>query len=266
MRPPVYFISQVPAYLDRALYISKHGDGVKHFAVYDNSEEYFEKVGIYPMGSETYKVELCVLRKPSGYHAKDDARFLVDLDAGGTSMCIQERCIGREAVEAEVSLPMEHAKDFSISTKTGLSSVETDGELSYPLPDKQTRKALIRYPYLTISGKSASDQNVEPVHLQWRISPLENGPLRYDLVNLQQTPRGDDDSESSIVAVYHHEGFESELPTSYSRGVLLVPATSTSAFNLIVVSSLLGILSSVRQQPTLKKKSRIRSLIPRSSI
>ncbi|KAF4959280.1 hypothetical protein FSARC_10797 [Fusarium sarcochroum] len=260
MRPPVYFISQVPAHLDRALYIPRHGDGVTHFALYDISKEYFEEVGMHPMGSESYKIELYVLRKPSGYHVGDNARFLVNLDASGTSMSIQERCIGREAVEAEVSLPTKQAKGFSIRSKTSAASVEINGELSYPLPDKHTKKAHIRYPYLTVFTKSTSDQ-VGPVHLQWQVHPLQDGPLRYELVDLQRRSRGHD-SESSILAIYHHLGFESELPTSYSHGALLVPSNSTSAFEVKIVSSLIGVLSSVRQQSAFEKKSRIKSLIP----
>jgi hypothetical protein len=92
-------ISHVPSRLTKALYIPKHDDTTSHFAIYDISKEYSEKVGVHPMGSESYKVELCLLRKPSGYHAGDNARFLVDVDA---SVSIHERVMGRDPLDAEV--------------------------------------------------------------------------------------------------------------------------------------------------------------------
>ncbi|KAF5620183.1 hypothetical protein F52700_11503 [Fusarium sp. NRRL 52700] len=92
-------ISHAPERLAKALYIPKHDDTTSHFAIYDISKEYSEKVGVHPMGSESYKVELCLLRKPSGYHAGDNARFLVDVDA---SVSIHERVMGRDPLDAEV--------------------------------------------------------------------------------------------------------------------------------------------------------------------
>jgi hypothetical protein len=91
----------------------------------------------------------------------------------------------------------------------------------------------------------------------WQVHPAEKGPLRYELVDMER--RGDDDG--SILAIYHHHGFESELPTSYSHGVLLLPATSTPLFDITVVSSLMALLATIRKQPAARKRSRLRSLI-----
>jgi hypothetical protein len=145
-----------------------------------------------------------------------------------------------------------------IHETTGKVVEQLSTEMSYPLPDKGTKRQLIRYPYLTISSKSA-DNETQLSGLEWQVHPVDKGPLRYELVDLEQRHRGNDDS--STLAIYHHHGFENDLPTSYSHGVLLLPFDSSPAFDITVVSSLLVLLSTVRKQSTVQKQSRIRSLI-----
>lgn len=101
VNPMKNIISHVPAHLSKVLYIPRHTAEIAHFAVYDITQQYADKLGNLPMGSEGYKVELCLLRKPGGYHVGDDARFLVNLDSRG-SVSIQERCIGRQPLEGEM--------------------------------------------------------------------------------------------------------------------------------------------------------------------
>jgi hypothetical protein len=152
------------------------------------------------------------------------------------------------------SPPISQEKEYSFHTHTSATSVHSSGRLSYPLPEKNTKKQLIRYPYLTVT-----DRDTDGDRYEWQVHPTEKGPLRYEMVDLGGKRSGD--GESSILAIYHHHGFESELPTSHSHGVLLLPSTSTSEFDIAVVSSLLALLSAVRQQSTLKNKSRLRSLM-----
>ncbi|KAF5538546.1 hypothetical protein FNAPI_11086 [Fusarium napiforme] len=140
-------ISHVPSRLTKALYIPKHDDTTSHFAIYDISKEYSEKVGVHPMGSESYKVELCLLRKPSGYHAGDNARFLVDVDA---SVSITERVMGRDPLDAEVSSPIDGDGSVTLQIHSGGSSGELSARECYPLPEKETKKRIIRYPYMSI--------------------------------------------------------------------------------------------------------------------
>jgi hypothetical protein len=94
-------ISHVPANLSRVLYIPKHTAETTDFAVYNITQQYADKLGSLPMGSEGYKVELFLLRKPDGCHAGDDARFLVNFDGSGL-VTIQERCIGRQPLEGDM--------------------------------------------------------------------------------------------------------------------------------------------------------------------
>ncbi|EWG48786.1 hypothetical protein FVEG_08455 [Fusarium verticillioides 7600] len=243
-------ISHVPAHLTKALYIPKYDDTTSHFAIYDISKEYSEKVGVHPMGSESYKVELCLLRKPSGYHVGDNARFLVDVDA---SVSIHERVMGRDPLDAEVSSPIEGDGSATLQVHSGDSSSELTARECYPLPEKETKKRTIRYPYMSIDRDFGDFSR----HCDWRVHPSEKGPLRYELVDRGR--QGDDDG--SILAIYHHHGFESELPTSYSHGVLLLPVDSTPIFDITVVSSLIALLATIRKQPAARKRSRFRSLM-----
>ncbi|KAL9562708.1 hypothetical protein ACKAV7_013272 [Fusarium commune] len=244
-------ISHVPAHLTKALYIPKHDNSITHFAIYDISKEYSEKVGVNPMGSESYKVELCLLRKPSGYHVGDNARFLVDVDA---SVAIHERVMGRDPLDAEVSSPIEGDRSVTLQIHTGDSSFELTGQECYPLPRKETKKRIVRYPYMSMDGDFGGSG---AYHCEWQVHPVEKGPLRYELVDLDRRGNGD----GSILAIYHHHGFESELPTSYNHGVLLLPDNSTPLFDITVVSSLMALLATIRKQPAARKRSRFRSLM-----
>ncbi|CVL07001.1 uncharacterized protein FPRN_13906 [Fusarium proliferatum] len=243
-------ISHVPERFTKALYIPKHDDTTSHFAIYDISKEYSEKVGVHPMGSESYKVELCLLRKPSGYHAGDNAQFLVDVDA---SVSIHERIMGRDPLDAEVSSPIDGDGSVTLQIHSGHSSFELTARECYPLPEKETKKRIIRYPYMSIDGAFADSHR----RCDWQVHPAEKGTLRYDLVDLERN--GDDDG--SILAIYHHHGFESELPITYNNGVLLLPVDSTPSFDITVVSSLMALLATIRRQPAARKRSRFRSLM-----
>ncbi|WZH49622.1 uncharacterized protein QYS62_010825 [Fusarium acuminatum] len=230
VNPMKNIISHVPAHLSKVLYIPKHTAETTHFAVYDITQQYADRLGRLPMGSEGYKVELFLLRKPDGSHVGDDARFLVTFDGCG----------------------------ILIHDTTGEVIERASTESNYPLPDKETKKQLIRYPYLTMSSKSA-DNETQLSGLEWQVHPVDNGPLRYELVDPEQ--KRQDNGDNSIRAIYHHHGFENDLPTSYSHGILLLPFDSSPLLDITVVSSLLVLLSTVRKQSTVQKQSRIRSLI-----
>ncbi|KAG8672295.1 hypothetical protein FPOAC2_05673 [Fusarium poae] len=252
-------ISQVPPSFTKVFYIPKHNAEVSNFAVYDISEQYRDKIGKLPMGSEDYKVELCILRKPNGEHVGDNARFLVNVGNDNTSMSVRERTLGQDPAEADVSFPTSENNEYSVLTHTSTKSVRGSGHLIFPLSEKQMKKEIIRYPYLAFTGSIFGDKDAENSHYEWQVHPDEKGALRYEFVSLGE--KHTDDLDNSVLAIYHHHGFENDLPTSHSHGVLLLPPTSTSEFDITVLASLLALLSAVRQQPTLKKRSRIRSLI-----
>ncbi|KAI6752433.1 hypothetical protein HG530_013802 [Fusarium avenaceum] len=239
VNPMKNIISHVPAHLSKVLYIPRHNAEIAHFAVYDITQQYADKLGSIPMGSEDYKVELCLLRKPGGCHVGDDARFLVNSDSSGL-FSIQERCIGRQPLEGNISRSDDDTNNILIHNTKGEVVERIFLESSYPLPEKKTKKQLIRYPYLNMSSESANSET-QLSGLEWQVHPIEAGPLRYELVDPEQRRQGNGDS--SILAIYHHHGFENDLPTSYSHGVLLLPSNSSPLLEITVVSGLLVLLS-----------------------
>ncbi|KAM0230291.1 hypothetical protein ACHAPO_009284 [Fusarium lateritium] len=252
-------ISQVPSHFTKVFYIPKHNDKVSNFAVYDISEQYSDKIGKLPMGSEDYKVELCILRKPNGEHVGDNARFLVDVGSDDTSMSIRERTMGQDPVEAQVSHPNPQNDDYVVHTHTGSTSARSSGRLTFPLTEKHMKKEIIRYPYLAFNDDIFRNNYAERSQYEWQVHPVKKGALRYELVNFGE--KRSEDRDHSILAIYHHHGFEDDLPTTHSHGFLLLPSTSTSEFDISALSSLLALLSAVRQHARLKKRSRIRCLM-----
>lgn len=155
-------------------------------------------------------------------------------------------------------MPTSQEKGFSFHTHSIYTSTHSSGYLGYPLPEKYIKRQLVRYPYLTLTGSFFGDRGRNDNRYEWQVHPTEKGPLRYELVDMQHKGSGDDDS--SVLAIYHHHGFESELPTNYSHGVLLLPSNSTSQFDIAIISSLLTLLSAVRCY-SVQKRSRFRSLM-----
>lgn len=168
--------------------------------------------------------------------------------------CKFDKC-GEKAYTDKIgrSSPIDGDGSVTLQIRSGHSSFGLTARECYPLPEKETKKRMIRYPYLSIDGAFEDSHH----RCEWQVHPAEKGPLRYDLVGLER--QGDDDG--SILAIYHHHGFESELPTSYNNGVLLLPVDSTPSFDITVVSSLMALLATIRRQPAAQKRSRFRSLM-----
>ncbi|VTO84546.1 unnamed protein product [Fusarium graminearum] len=176
-------ISEVPSHLTKVLYFPRHNEEVSHFPIYEISEQYFDKIGKLPMGSRDYKVELCLLRKPNGEFLGDNARFLVDVGDDSTSMSVRERILGQDPVEARVLLPNSQETEYSIHTDTSTTSAHSSGHLVFPLPEKQTKRQLVRYPYFAITSVIFGDKDANDSRYEWQVHPNEKGPLRYELVD-----------------------------------------------------------------------------------
>lgn len=87
------------------------------------------------------------------------------------------------------------------------------------------------------------------------------GSLRYDLID--QNRKFPNDENDSIVAIYHHCGFEKDLHATFSEGIVLLPVMEDPVLDITIVSSLLFLLHSVRKQDPRVKKSRARSILRR---
>ncbi|KAJ3531494.1 hypothetical protein NM208_g8856 [Fusarium decemcellulare] len=251
--------SHLPKHLSRVLYFPKHNESTSHLPIYDISQRYSEALGKIPFGSRKYKIELALLWKPRGTNLGDVTRFLVDVNPNGCSSTVRERCIGRDALEADISLPSQQGEGFRLSTQTRATTSQSHARLRYPMPDKTTKHELIRYPYLTISHESAHDRDEPSFFLEWQVHLVIGGPMRYDLIDLEKQSQGSS-YDDSIVAVFHHCGFEPDLPSAFSEGILLLPEEEQPMLDVTAVSSLFGLLHSVRKR---EKRSRMKSIFRR---
>lgn len=83
--------------------------------------------------------------------------------------------------------------------------------------------------------------------------------MRYDLIDLSKKSQGHE--SESIVAIYHHCGFEKDLPTNYSEGVVLLQGTQDPVLEATIMSSLLCLLHAVRSRDVGVKRSRTKSIL-----
>lgn len=83
--------------------------------------------------------------------------------------------------------------------------------------------------------------------------------LRYDLIDRAQNSL--DEENDSIVAIYHHCGFDQDLNIPFSEGIVLLPGVENPLLDITIVSSLLCLLHAVRGQGIGVKRSRAKSIL-----
>lgn len=116
---------------------------------------------------------------------------------------------------------------------------------SFPIEPSQRGDVKIPHPYFTLKGFRSSI-------LQGQIRPIENGLLRYTLVDL-----GDPNLTTRVRAIYHHVGLGPSLSIGYSEGVLLLPEhEEVMGLEGVVVASVLWLLGQLRMLGSQKKKKR----------
>lgn len=77
-------LSESPAHLSRALYISRHDRTTLHLPLYDVSARYAETVGDLPIGTSKYTVKLGLMQRPRGDGTDDiPVAYTVDFSQGG---------------------------------------------------------------------------------------------------------------------------------------------------------------------------------------
>ncbi|EEU38699.1 uncharacterized protein NECHADRAFT_45614 [Fusarium vanettenii 77-13-4] len=249
-----------PAHLARALYLPIHTHNTSHLPIYDISDHYFETLGPFPLGERKYKIEFCLLLKPCGDHPEDDVRYLVDMDSSGLPATIRERCIGRDALEVAMQVQSIECETRP-ADRPRSSSQRTQG-LVYAAPVEPTTDGSTRCPSLELDlGASKSKDATPPRSFKWQLYMDNPGSLRYDLIKQKQNSL--DGGYNSIVAIYHHCGFEKDLCTNFSEGVILLPGMEDPVLDITIISSLLFLLHSVRKQGTGVKKSRAKSILRR---
>ncbi|KAI8221659.1 hypothetical protein K4K54_007520 [Colletotrichum sp. SAR 10_86] len=86
-------LSNTPANLSRVVYIPRHRDITVHLPLYDVSNTYFDAVKKEPIGSSKYKLNLAMMRRPSGDGTDGEVRYLVDFqeDAKEKTVVVERR-------------------------------------------------------------------------------------------------------------------------------------------------------------------------------
>jgi hypothetical protein len=254
-----------------------HTHNTSHLPIYDISERYFETLGPFLLGTRKYKIEFCLLLKPYGNYPKDDVRYLVDMDSSGFPATIRERCIGRDALEVAMQVQsiecetriadcprssFQRAKEFSLAIQSPTARPCIGARLAYAAPVEPTTDGLTRCPSLELKLSAPGSKSATPPRsFKWQLHMDNPGSLRYDLID--QNRKFPNDENDSIVAIYHHCGFEKDLHATFSEGIVLLPVMEDPVLDITIVSSLLFLLHSVRKQDPRVKKSRARSILRR---
>lgn len=180
-------------------------------------------------------------------------------------------------LRADRTIPAASGGDFVLSFALPDSTeVNVPINTSYPIPPSSTKLGTIKHPYFTFSNSSLFSN----VIFQWQVHPVTDGPNRYTLVALPQTPHAEDDASSppedgssppqpeanakdpDIKAIYNHVGLTSSISKGYSEGFLLLPhgqSQKEEEWEDVLVASLLAVLQTVRSiSPTQKEKKRVR--------
>lgn len=129
--------------------------------------------------------------------------------------------------------------------------------VSFPIPPTLRSGRAVPHPYFALSRPG----DTTTATLQWQIHPVQDGPLRYTLIDLAAEEAASEmplveveveeqlAAQSGIRAIYHHIGLGTSLSIDHSEGILLLPepvGPEDAAWEGVVVASLLGLLSQVR--------------------
>jgi hypothetical protein len=95
-------LSGTPQHLTRALYIPHHSNKTTHIPVYDVTAQYSAAVGDAPIGTSRYKVQLCLMRKPTCSSIDVDVRYLYYVDTVSGTAAIDERCLGWDGQQIQM--------------------------------------------------------------------------------------------------------------------------------------------------------------------
>lgn len=131
--------------------------------------------------------------------------------------------------------------DYSL----GFGNQKIEVKSSFPVPDSVSGAGTSQHPFYTFN--LGLDQET----LQWQIEPLETGPLRYTLVQIDSASNDTNEmppNPGNTRAIYHHIGQAPSLSLCNGEGVLLLPVDGGSA-EAVIVASLLGLLWRVRDLP-----------------
>ncbi|KAK7957792.1 hypothetical protein PG988_012640 [Apiospora saccharicola] len=244
-----------PTHLTSVLYIPCHDNDTHHLPMYEAGDSYRRAVGNSQLGSTLYAVKLSAACKPRGdgtshpvlYHA--NMQRAVNSDDGVT-VSVQKRELGNQGRETRMTLASSSdGKPFGISIESPKESITM--ETFFPIPPSNRAGELIHHPYFRLDVPPTKNDTSSTTRLEWQIHPIEDGPLRYTLVDKGRPG----DTTARIRAIYHDAGCSKPLSHGRNEGVLLLPKWAESGreeeedaahMEGIVVASILGVLWQVR--------------------
>ncbi|KAF4832866.1 hypothetical protein CGCTS75_v004326 [Colletotrichum tropicale] len=255
-------LSSTPANLSRVVYIPRHRDITVHLPLYDVSSTYFDAVRKEPIGSSKYKLNLAMMRRPSGDGTDAEVRYLVDFqeDAKEKTVVVERRVPTHNGEVVSMTLPKEGDGSFQVEPLNTCSNARLSLHSSFPVPDTKIVEQQVRHPWFTISHRTNTSADAQPSNLEWQTCPREHGALRYTLVDTSVDPT---DGKPVVHAIYHHAGIAFALPHDYSEGVLLLSEDLNDEAEALAVTTLLGLLERVRRVNQPAPRPRKKSLVKR---
>jgi len=274
-----------PAHLTRVLYIPCHDNNTNHLPVYEAGDSYRKAVGNSQLGSTLYAFNLSAARRPRpdgtnhrvAYHGDMSSVAAPDDDESMTNISVHKRELGNQGVETRllvlscfVMSVNEEASDEKASTTQSLTTMSRNRTILkssdralptisvesprgpvqmdtfFPIPPSKRAGEAIHHPYFRLDIPQASNHVDCKRWFEWQVRPVEDGPLRYTLVDKDNAE--DTGAATRIRAIYHDAGCSKTLSRGMSEGVILLPEEDEVADDMeaIVVASLLGVLWQVR--------------------
>lgn len=306
-----------PRLTHRVLYIPSHNDKVTHLPLYDFTEDFNSTIQDEPIGGSKFKTRLGLMNKPIGDgRGSSVVSYLVDFEppearktsvSGGsatghnrrksslseltTTATVQRRSISSGGAEVGLVIPptAEHTgsivPDGAVACTITPCSTTADIRLltSFPIAPTASRFGSSRNPWFTFTVPSLLDDERT---LQWQIHPVEQGMLRYTLVEIPSgippsspqpppppaaailsnadkcSPQDSahkyntpppfsatrEANEHLIRAIYHNVGLGFCFSQPYSEGALLLQDDLEPELEALIVASLLGLLWRARNE------------------
>ncbi|KAK1995312.1 hypothetical protein LX36DRAFT_659767 [Colletotrichum falcatum] len=259
-------LKPTPAHLSRVVHVPEHHNGTTHLPLYDVTETYAKAVKRELIGSNRYKLNLAMMRRPSGDGTDAQVRYLVDFESGSseTDVTVERRVPGHNGETVKMHLPREGGDGFRLASVKPARATGLVVTASFPVPDTKLYAGAtpVRHPWFAISHTLPGGAATAPCNLEWQARPAELGTLRYTLVDTAEVA---DDGEPVVHAIYHHVGIAIGLPADYSEGVLLLSENLNGEAEALAVATLVGLVWQVRSMnqasPRPSKKSLVRRVL-----
>ncbi|KAK7926621.1 hypothetical protein PG985_003619 [Apiospora marii] len=241
-----------PAHLTSVLYIPCHDNDALHLPMYEASDSYHHAVGDTQLGSTLYAVKLSAACKPRGDGAGHSVIYHGNMQRAaaskdGVTISVQKRELSNQGREIRLTLTLpSEGEPYRVSIESPKGSITMD--TFFPIPPSTRAGDVIHHPYFTLDIPHTKNDKSSTTSLEWQIHPIEDGPLRYTLVDKGRPG----DTTARVRAIYHDAGCSKPLSHGRSEGVLLLPEwggevdEEAADMEGIIVASILGVLWQVR--------------------